>query len=59
MKNMNRVNVICSSCGHDETWEDFKEMVQVNAQVGSKPRIILVGNCACGNEQEVADVTEE
>lgn len=56
---MNRVNVICSSCGHDETWEDFKEMVQVNAQVGSKPRIILVGNCACGNEQEVADVTEE
>lgn len=55
---MNRINVICKECGHDNNWDSFEEMVQVNAQQGSKPRVIVVGGCGCGHKQEVVDVTE-
>jgi len=54
-----KIKVTCTNCGNDDDWEDFEEMVQVNAQEGSKPRIILVGNCQCGHRQEVADITSE
>ena len=53
-----KIKITCSNCGNDDDWEDFAEMAQVNAQMGSKPRIILVGSCICGNKQEVADITE-
>mgnify|MGYP003643400890 CR=1 FL=1 len=53
-----KIKITCSNCGNDDDWEDFAEMAQVNAQMGSKPRIILVGSCICGNDQEVADITE-
>jgi len=52
------VRAVCEACGKEDDWEGFEEMVQVNAQVGNVPRIILVGGCACGHQQEVADVTE-
>jgi hypothetical protein len=52
------VTAICKSCGEEEDWEGFEEMVQVNAQAGHRPRVILIGGCACGHQQEVADITE-
>ena len=53
-----KIKITCSNCGNDENWEGFEEMVQVNAQTGSKPRNILIGGCQCGHQQEVADITE-
>jgi len=55
---MKQINVTCKECGHDNNWDSFEEMVQVNAQEGSMPRVIVVGGCACGHRQEVADITE-
>jgi len=54
-----KIKVTCSVCKNDNNREGFEEMVQVNAQTGSKPRVILVGGCECGHQQEVADITNE
>tara|TARA_R100001463_G_scaffold24029_1_gene57412 strand:- start:2040 stop:2207 length:168 start_codon:yes stop_codon:yes gene_type:complete len=54
-----KVYAVCAACGEEDDWEGFEEMVQVNAQVGNIPKVIIVGGCACGHQQQVEDVTEE
>lgn len=53
-----KVTAVCKSCGEEDDWEGFEEMMQVNAKVGNVPRVILIGGCACGHQQKIADVTE-
>jgi len=48
-----KVNVTCASCGKDDDWEGFEDMVRVTGQEGHKPEIITVGGCACGHQQKI------
>ena len=43
----------CASCGADDMWEGFEDMVRVTGRAGDKPTKVTVAGCACGHQQEV------
>jgi len=47
-------HIVCASCGEDDSWEGFEDVVRVAGQEGHKPEIVTVGGCACGHQQDVA-----
>ena len=52
--NIDRAKVlVCASCGSDEKWEGFEDVVRVAGQEGHKPEIVTIAACDCGHQQEV------
>ena len=47
------VIIKCASCGADDMWEGFEDMVRVTGRAGDKPTKVTVAGCACGHQQEV------
>ena len=47
------VTVICRSCGANDKWEGFEDMVRVTGQEGDVPQMVTIGGCECGHQQEV------
>tara|TARA_R110000744_G_scaffold350582_1_gene456279 strand:+ start:778 stop:963 length:186 start_codon:yes stop_codon:yes gene_type:complete len=54
--NNEQYNIACKSCGEDDNWDGFEEMMQVNAKEGHVPQLILIGGCGCGHQQKINDV---
>ena len=49
---MSRI-VICASCGEDDRWEGFEDIIRVTGQEGSLPVKVTIGGCECGHQQEI------
>ena len=52
---MNKV-IVCASCGSEDDWEGFEDIVRVTGKEGDKPEIITIAACVCGYQQEVVVV---
>ncbi len=46
------IEVVCASCGEDDSWVDSEEIIRVTGQEGNVPEVVIMVKCACGHRQE-------